>query len=287
MNNKIILLGSLAVIVVASGCVSEVREGEVDQIFDGETTVCDLHTPVMEYDFHTEGLYYEGRGIGSSIYGSGEEITLEGNFSFNSPLEDFNESEAFENLKVQVLMADEDVSVGSITAGADTGQKILCETEADDDGKFACNFSVDEETTDIYITRSYVGCEGKGVRGGNNMRFAEVLESKEYEDDRIRVEFSDIKEVSVEEGWKELETTSEVENKDLGADKAPEGIGVGLRAIDESGERLGGFGAGGDLLEGYSDERTTSTEIRQDQDIEYLLIGYRDENIPLVAFKID
>lgn len=282
MEVRFLLL--ISIILITSGCVSEIRNGQVDEIVDSQdVSVCQAPTPGVDYEIKTDGFFYEHRN--TPIYGAGEEITLHAAADYYNLPEELPKENLINATKISLVKIDENSRASDIGTER-AAEETLCRASYQGNDTFNCSFTHEPESQiNSYSVRGIEGCTGHS-HSSERMSFAETVEEEVYEDSRLKLEYSNFERSEPEQGWTEVSITISFENKDISTDKAPEGTGGYFRAISDEGEDLGLLSGPAGVLPGYSDQLTATEEIRQDQEISYLLYGYNEEYLPTVAFDV-
>lgn len=285
-SHLIILLGA---IVLTSGCVSNVSEniqqGTVDQIFFGESLSCDYE---IEYDSEQKIL---ADSTSLLVEKDEEEIDFQVNIeNFSSSPENISIQEMEFDLKYHYESWLQDEERIEMREEDGDMRETMCRESPNQDGEFNCSIEPQESVIqlDIGPTENNL-CDNWSMSPPPSIKLVHVEEDLEFENEDFQFEIHEIREEIDEDGWKNFEMETELENKEITSEQASQGINPRYNLYDNDGERLERAGQNGPsrVLEGYSEEGSITRNTRQDIEIGYLKMGDQQDYLPTIIFPLE
>lgn len=267
-SSKLFLL--LFVVVIASGCVSNITGSS-------ESEICDADFDTT-YQINSENFNLRD----DDIYGAGE-VTVSGDIIFRGGLPSgVTKDEVLEKMDIGVKVADE----GSVISNARYGAETVCNATINAEKEsYSCSFNPEPVDSYLFVSRGLEGCE-KGGSSGTNIEFVKEIEDQKFENKNFSMRITESSR-DRNDGWKNIWYDLYLENKNIGSKQAPQGISFITTAYSPEGKRLGRVGEiSDDVLKGYSSTDSGAAKIRQDQQLGYILAEFRGFERNSLVFKI-
>mgnify|MGYP006287087685 CR=1 FL=1 len=299
MKKDLMLLLFLAVVVVASGCISDNNAGleerneanisetpDVNSSNTKEVSASVCEAPLPEVDYSIDNQRISGVEDGYER----DKIAFSGNIEVKDLPDGITEEEVLNRTEVRVKSVRHSGAFplpyrqtkDYIEERESKKFENVCKAEIEGDN-FDCQFEKDAGNYLMAVVSSYKGCSGE--KGSiQRMNIVPTLESNRYEKDKISIEVKDVELDSVQDGWKNIYLKTYFENKGISTDEAPEGVSLRYKVITEDGEQADRNIAVSKVLEGYDDEREVGFTVREDQEVKYIL--YQSQYTGTVAFEV-
>lgn len=309
-QKRVLLL--LGFVVVSSGCISS--QNDVNPL--GEN-LCDKNLPSFQQEVQTErnDLFYdEGNG---QVWTQQGELTVENTVNLEQrrdPSNTINISKQHEEVNSSFFLFDvakyeretgNRVRLGTIhslfsdeehTISSEYYERV-CQSSLSENGSVSCKITPDKvDTGSTYELVSVNSVEGCGVKGVDTetVYTAEMMEMNDtYENSNVRLETHSTSYENRDDGWKYFKVNLTLTNKNISTEQSDDGITGRYTLLGEDGEELESdmihhLNGPYNLLEGYSETREVSANLRQDQQPEYMVFQKRwGERRPLVIFRLN
>lgn len=309
-QKRVLLL--LGFVVVASGCISS--QNNVNPL--GEN-LCDKNLPSFQQEVQTErnDLFYD-EGTGQVWTQQGEltiinEVASDQRRNTDNTLNISNQHEKVNSSfflfdvtryeeetgnqirpgTIHTLFSDEEHSVSS-----DYYDRV-CQSSLSENGSARCTVSPDRvDSGSTYKLVSVNSVEGCGVSGVDTKTVytADMKEMGDtFENENVRLETHSTSQENRDDGWKSYRVNLTLTNKNVSNEISDNGITGRYKLLGENGEEVESdgihhFNGPYDLLEGYSETRKVSANLRQDQHPEYMVFHKSwGERRPLVIFRLN